>query len=298
MTIKDLKNIYLKELSNLYPKQEIDSFFYLITESFLNLNRIDIALDPKLEIIFEVEQKFISALAKLKKEIPVQYILGTTEFYGLNFKVDKNVLIPRPETEELVKWVIEEVKSEKIITNDKFRKQTTNLNILDIGTGSGCIAIALAKSIPNARVWALDVSGKALEIAKYNAKINGVDIQFLHKDILHMKKFTLKFDLIISNPPYVRELEKNEINNNVLKYEPHLALFVKNENALVYYDKIADLAKSNLNKNGQLYFEINQYLGNETKALLHKKGFKNIELRKDIFKNDRMLKTKISSNIT
>ncbi len=290
MTIKNLKNIFKKELSNLYPIQEIDNFFYLLTESFLNLNRIDLALDPNLEIIFATEQKYHSALAKLKKEIPIQYILGTTEFYGLNFKVNANVLIPRPETEELVSWIIEEVKSEKIITNDKFRTQTTNLNIIDIGTGSGCIAITLAKNISNATIWALDVSDKALEIAKYNAKLNGVDIQFLHKDILNTKKFSVKFDLIVSNPPYVRDLEKNEINNNVLQYEPHLAIFVKNEKPLIFYDKIADLAKKNLNKNGQLYFEINQYLGNETKTLLHKKGFRNIALKKDIFKNDRMIK--------
>ncbi|MCF6222215.1 MAG: peptide chain release factor N(5)-glutamine methyltransferase [Flavobacteriaceae bacterium] len=297
MTIKKFKNIFKKELLNLYPKQEIDNFFYLLTYSFLNLNRIDLALDPNLEIVFEAEQKYHSALAKLKKEIPIQYILGATEFYGLNFKVDANVLIPRPETEELVKWVIEgvesrklKVKSEKLITNNKFRTQTTNLNIIDIGTGSGCIAIALAKNISNATIWALDISDKALEVAKYNAKLNGVDIQFLHKDILNTKKFSVKFDLIISNPPYVRELEKHEINNNVLQYEPHLALFVKNENALIFYDKIADLAKKNLNKNGQLYFEINQYFGNETKALLLKKGFRNIALKKDIFKNDRMIK--------
>lgn len=305
MTINNIKNLFLNELSNLYPKQEVESFFYLLTEAFLDLKRVDIILDPDKEIIYEIEQKYNSALAKLKKEIPIQYILGATKFYGLPFTVNENVLIPRPETEELVAWIIEEVesrklkvKSEKLITNDKFLKPTTNnkqqttkLNIIDIGTGSGCIAIALAKNLPDAKVWALDISKKALEVAQNNAKLNHVvNVQFLNDNILTLKKLPIKFDIIVSNPPYVRELEKEEIKKNVLENEPHLALFVKDHNPLLFYDKIADVAKENLNPNGKIYFEINQYLGNETVTLLQEKGFKNIELKKDIFGNDRMIK--------
>ena len=282
MNIFEIKNTFHKELKNLFPNNEIDNFFYLLTETYLKLKRVDIALNPNREINNEIEKKFFSALAKLKKEIPIQYIIGETEFYGLPFYVDKNVLIPRPETEELVLWIIKEIQ-------DK-RKEKKDLNILDIGTGSGCIAITLAKNLTNVKMWALDVSEKAIGIAKKNAKFNHVNVQFLDKDILNLKKFPVKFDVIVSNPPYVRELEKKEIKNNVLQNEPHLALFVKDNNPLLFYDKIADLAKENLNPNGKLYFEINQYLGKETVSLLKQKGFKNIELKKDIFDKDRMIK--------
>jgi len=285
MTINNIKNLFLNELLNLYPKQEIESFFNLLTEAFLDLKRVDIILDPNKEIVNEVEQKYNSALAKLKKEIPIQYIIGTTEFYGLPFTVNENVLIPRPETEELVSLILQ---------NSKLKTQNSkDLTILDIGTGSGCIAIALAKNLPNAKIWALDVSEKAIEIAKQNAKLNDVDVQFLNENILNLKQLPKNFDVIVSNPPYVRELEKQEINNNVLNHEPHLALFVKDNDPLLFYDKIADIAKENLTKNGELYFEINQYLGKETVALLKQKGFLNIELKKDIFGKDRMIKAEV-----
>ena len=285
MTINNIKNLFLNELLNLYPKQEIESFFNLLTEAFLDLKRVDIILDPNKEIVNEVEQKYNSALAKLKKEIPIQYIIGTTEFYGLPFTVNENVLIPRPETEELVSLILQ---------NSKLKTQNSkDLTILDIGTGSGCIAIALAKNLPNAKIWALDVSEKAIEIAKQNAKLNDVDVQFLNENILNLKQLPKNFDVIVSNPPYVRELEKQEINNNVLNHEPHLALFVKDNDPLLFYDKIADIAKENLTKNGELYFEINQSLGKETVALLKQKGFQNIELKRDIFGKDRMIKAEV-----
>ena len=290
MNILELKNIFRSELGNIFPKNEIDSFFYMLSDTYLHLKKVDIALDPNLNISSSNEKEFNSALAKLKKEEPIQYIIGETEFYDLPFKVDKNVLIPRPETEELVKWIIDEVKSQK----SKVKSYSGNkLKILDIGTGSGCIAISLAKHLPNAKIWALDVSDKALDIAKKNATLNNTEIHFLTQNILTTIQLPKKMDIIVSNPPYVRELEKNEIKNNVLQHEPHLALFVKDKNALIFYDKIADLAKENLNKKGQLYFEINQYLAKETTALLKNKGFKNIELRKDIFGNNRMLKAEI-----
>jgi release factor glutamine methyltransferase len=219
-------------------------------------------------------------LEKLKIQIPIQYIIGTTHFYGLEFIVDENVLIPRPETEELVDWIVK--------LNSKLSKKK-NLKILDIGTGSGCIAVSLAKNIPNSEVFAIDVSEKALAIAKKNAILNKVPVTFLHKNILETKDLNQKFDIIVSNPPYVRNLEKAEIKPNVLDNEPHLALFVPDNDPLIFYKKIAELAAANLNPNGQLFFEINQYLGKETQELLEYIGLKNIELRKDIYGNDRMI---------
>ncbi len=281
MNLSEIKTIFQKELKSLFPKTEIDSFFYLLTEEFIGLKRIDIALNPNKKIDSEIEKSFNSALGELKKEIPIQYIIGETEFYGLPFYVDKNVLIPRPETEEIVAWIINEIQEK--------RKDDKDLNILDIGTGSGCIAISLAKNILNSKVWALDISEKALKIAKKNAKLNGVTIQFLNNDILNLDELPIKFDIIVSNPPYVRELEKKQMQDNVLKHEPHLALFVKDENALIFYSKIADIANNYLNSKGKIFFEINQEFGKESINLLKEKGFKNIELRKDIFDVDRMI---------
>ena len=173
----------------------------------------------------------------------------------------------------------------------KIKNQKSKIKILDIGTGSGCIAIALAKNLTNAQVFALDVSEQALSTAKKNAELNQVTIQFLHQSILETEDLGQQFDVIVSNPPYVRELEKQEIKKNVLDYEPHLALFVEDTDALLFYRKIAQLALKNLTPNGILFFEINQYLGNETVELLQNLGFKNIELKKDIYGNDRMVKS-------
>lgn len=277
MTINELKHHYQLRLKLTYPKEEIDSFFYLLIDYKLQLKRVDVALNPNQKIENENLSFFTDALKKLTKEIPIQYIIGTTEFFGLPFYVDQHVLIPRPETEELVNWIVSTTLNDQI-------------KILDIGTGSGCISISLAKNLPNTEVWALDVSKDALEIAKKNATLNNVTIQFINENVLTLKALPQEFDIIVSNPPYVRELEKQEINNNVLENEPHLALFVDNNNPLLFYDKIADLAKNSLTKCGELYFEINQYLGKETVELLKNKGFKNIELKKDIFGNDRMIK--------
>ena len=203
-------------------------------------------------------------------------------------------MIPRPETEELVQLIIQKTK-EKREKNKGNPLSNLELKILDIGTGSGCIAIALAKNIPNVKVWALDVSEKALEVANKNATLNKADIQFLQLDILKTNKLQSNFDIIVSNPPYVRELEKQEIKNNVLQNEPDLALFVKDKDPLLFYDRIASVAKENLTQCGELYFEINQYLGIENVELLKNKGFHHIELRKDLFGNDRMIFSSFAS---
>jgi release factor glutamine methyltransferase len=254
--------------------------FYLILEKKHQLKRIDLALNIDKEFSeFEISL-WDAILDKLKSQIPIQYLLGTTHFYGCDFFVDENVLIPRPETEELVDWIVK--------LNSKLSKKQ-NIKILDIGTGSGCIAISLAKNILNSEVFAVDVSEKALALAKKNAIFNHVSVAFSHKNILETTRFDQKFDIIVSNPPYVRNQEKAEIKPNVLENEPHLALFVPDIDPLIFYKKIGELAAANLNPNGQLFFEINQYLGKETQDLLESLGLKNIELRKDIYGNDRMI---------
>jgi len=288
MKIKQYRTQFIQELSPFYDAYEAESFFYLILEDKHKLRQIDLALNH--ELSFE-KADFVywnSILEQLKKEVPIQYLLGKTNFYGLYFEVNDNVLIPRPETEELVEWIIKENKN-----IDKSK----NIKILDIGTGSGCIAITLAKNLPNAEVYAIDVSKKALETAKRNAINNNVEVTFIFQDILVTDELKSKFDVIVSNPPYVRNLEKVEIKKNVLDYEPHLALFVDDNDALVFYKKIAALAQNNLLENGQLYFEINQYLGQEMIDLLGKMDFINIDLRKDIYDNDRMISGKVSKTL-
>lgn len=277
MNLKEYKIYFTKALSELYPQTEIDTFFFYLMEAYLDFQRIDLIIKPNFKISTEAGVLFKKALEALKKEIPIQYILGETEFYGLRFIVNRHTLIPRPETEELVEWILE--------TADI----TAPLQIIDIGTGTGCIPITLAKHLPNARLFAIDISKEALRIAKQNAILNNVKLHFTEKNILKTTTLPQKFDIIISNPPYVRELEKVDIKKNVLDNEPHIALFVEDDNPLLFYDKIADLAIEHLTKNGLLYFEINQYLGTETVEILHKKGFKNIDLKKDVFGKDRMI---------
>ena len=284
MKIKDYRTQFIDVLTPIYDSGEAESFFYLILEEKQKLKRIDLALQPDLLFLEGEIVVWNSILEELKKEIPIQYLLGTTSFYGLDFEVNPNVLIPRPETEELVEWILESQKS---------KVESQFLKILDIGTGSGCIAISLAKNLPNATVSAIDVSEKALATAKKNAQNNSVNVSFINQNILQAEDLKQQFDIIVSNPPYVRNLEKEEIKKNVLDNEPHLALFVEDEDALIFYKKIANLALKNLTTNGILFFEINQYLGPETVALLEELQFKDIELRKDIYGNDRMIRCSI-----
>ena len=283
MILKEFKLFFKEALSAIYPKTEIDSFFFILMEEKLKLQRIDTVLKPDFLITKKNLIDLKTIVKRLQKEEPIQYVLGNTEFYGLPFLVNKNTLIPRTETEELVAWVLDEIK---VITNNKI----TELSILDIGTGTGCIPISLAKNLTSLNISAIDISPEALLIAKQNAILNKVTIEFIELDILNAESLPQEYDIIISNPPYVRELEKEEIKNNVLENEPHLALFVADENPLIFYNKIADLAKQQLSENGMLFFEINQYLGKETVNMLVKKGFKNIQLKKDLFGNDRMIK--------
>lgn len=290
MNIKNLKSHFFSELQTIQEASEIESFFFILTEYLHHLKRIDISLNPDFEVSETDLEKWNTIISELKTEKPIQYITGEAWFYGYRFEVNENTLIPRPETEELVEWIVESTKLEA---------GSKKLNILDIGTGSGCIPISLKKEIPNSNVFSVDVSEKALEMAKKNAVDNEAEVHFILQNILEIddlielsaSNFQLPalFDVIVSNPPYVRNLEKQEIKKNVLDYEPHLALFVEDTDALLFYRKIAQLALTSLTPNGKLFFEINQYLGKETVVLLENLGFKNIELRKDFVGNDRMI---------
>ncbi|WP_288983788.1 peptide chain release factor N(5)-glutamine methyltransferase [uncultured Flavobacterium sp.] len=284
MLLKQYKTHFFDSLKNIQDEQEIESFFFILTEYLHNLKRVDVALNSNFELSNEEVQKWNAILVDLQQEKPIQYITGESWFYGLKFEVNENTLIPRPETEELVEWIIESQKS---------KVQSQKLEILDIGTGSGCIPISLKANLPQANVSAIDVSEKALEMSKRNAELNNVEVNFIQNNILEVGDLNQHFDIIVSNPPYVRNLEKEEIKKNVLDYEPHLALFVEDTDALLFYRKIAQLALKNLSPNGLLFFEINQYLGKETVELLQNLGFKNIELRKDMFGNDRMIRCSI-----
>ena len=284
MQLNTYKTQFISSLLPVVGQAEAQSFFYLVVENLHQLRRIDLALDPDYKISEAQFQQWESIRLRLQNQEPIQYILGSTSFYGLPFTVNPAVLIPRPETEELVEWILKSFAFN--------RQQTTNngQQILDIGTGSGCIAIALAKNLPEAQVFALDVSDKALETARLNAQRNAVQIKFISQNTLETQKLDQQFDVIVSNPPYVRELEKHEIQANVLEHEPHLALFVADDDALLFYRKIGELAFEFLTPKGNLFVEINQYLGEDTLQLFRSIGFTNLELKKDLYGNDRMIR--------
>ena len=280
MQLKSLHSFFKNGLIGYYSKDEIDAFFYRLCDAHLKLKRIDVSLKSDTTITIQTFEYFEASLQRLLKYEPIQYIIGSTSFFGLDFIVDKQVLIPRPETEELIGWILEQVDSSKPI------------KILDIGTGSGCIAICLAKKLPNAEVYAMDVSSGALSIAKKNAQTNQVEVIFIEASILDWENQDLLVDVIVSNPPYVRESEKGMMSPNVLDHEPHLALFVENKNPLVFYKAIVDVCKINLKKDGFIYFEINEYLAEDTKSLLSLDAFGAVQLKTDIFSKKRMIRAK------
>jgi len=284
LTIKKYRQYFINSLEDLYSIEELQSIFYLLAEKLLHLSRIDITLQLDNTLTSDEEINFNQAIDRLKIYEPVQYILGETEFFGYPFLVNKQVLIPRPETEELVSWIIEDVD----------KKETT---ILDIGTGSGCIAISLAKKLNNAVVSAIDISNKAIEVAKKNALINNVNVEYSSVDVLNFEdklvlqdKWISKFDIIVSNPPYVRMQEKKLMQLNVIDHEPDIALFVEDDDPLLFYRRISELSRQYLKHNGTLYLEINEYLGVEMEKMLNEAGFKHVELKKDIFGKNRMIK--------
>ncbi len=278
MTLSEFKQIFLEKLIPLYGTNETQSLFRILINHFLGLRPVDLILQKDKKLTETQYEQLANRLERLVEEEPIQYILGETEFFGLAFNLTSDVLIPRQETEELVAWILSSTAVKKTIS------------ILDIGTGSGCIAISLAKQLPNAEVHAMDVSPKALAVAKKNAELHNVAITFVEQDILGTSVLSKDFDIIVSNPPYVRELEKAEMQKNVLDNEPALALYVPDADPLVFYQQITRLAKEHLSPNGVLFFEINQYLGQEMRTLLEDQNFESIELRKDLFGVDRMIK--------
>ncbi|NOY95212.1 MAG: peptide chain release factor N(5)-glutamine methyltransferase [Chlorobi bacterium] len=267
-----------EELSGLYPKNEVRSLAGILFKFICGLSFTDLVVQ-KDEKIPEIKLKQIKQVVKrLKQHEPIQYIIGETEFYGLKLTVNPAVLIPRPETEELVEWVL-------MSGIDK------DARVFDIGTGSGCIPIAIKKNAPELEVEAIDISEKAIEVARGNAKKNGVDVSFMVYDVSRWRERQWgKFDIIISNPPYVRELEKQYINTNILNFEPHQALFVADTDPLKFYEIISDFAMPHLKKDGYLFFEINEAFGQEVSEMLAMKGFLNVELKKDLSGKDRMIK--------
>ncbi|RZK80449.1 MAG: peptide chain release factor N(5)-glutamine methyltransferase [Pedobacter sp.] len=276
MNLKDIRSAFVTELNDIYDAEEALSIFYVVAEELTGIKKINIILSLENVVPDEDEKRYHEVLGKLKQGIPVQQILGKALFYQMNFKVSADVLIPRPETEELVEWILTDAGGKDL------------LKVLDIGTGSGCIAISLQKHLNHANTDALDVSMQALEIAKYNAQINSATIDFIEADILRYDK-EQQYDIIVSNPPYITDAEKSDMRDNVMLHEPHLALFVDDPDPLLFYKAISDYAKKNLASGGRLYFEINELFGQETVEMIKAKGFTNIELKKDMQGKARMV---------
>lgn len=275
--LKVLKKEFLEDLLPVYEANEASTMFAWLAEDLLNLKTHDLLLKTEAELKQIQLLKFEDAKARLIKEEPIQYILGYAEFFGLKLKVNSQVLIPRPETEELVQWILDDPLSSNL-----------QLSIIDLGTGSGCIPIALARHLPEAKIKALDISAEALSLAELNSEENKTKIDFIQANLLELEELA-EVDIIVSNPPYVKYDEQQGMKGNVLENEPHLALFVENEDPLIFYRKIAELA-SKMTKTPLVYVEINQYLAKETCQLFKDFGFEQVELRKDFRGNDRMLK--------
>ena len=274
MTLQDFKLKMISELSSIYEMDELNSVFNLLSEDYLKIPRSKILLADEIDLNESNQNLFSSALERLKTHEPIQYVLGKTTFMDLEFKVNSSVLIPRPETEELVRLMLKEDLDGK--------------EILDIGTGSGCIAISLTKNLHNAKVSALDISKDALEVALENAELNNVNIEFIHADIFEYQS-DKKYDVIVSNPPYVLESEKMLMKQNVLNYEPEIALFVDDINALKYYESVIKFSLNNLNSQGQIFFETNENYKDELNKLAQNYEYNIIEFKLDINDKNRFL---------
>lgn len=277
-------------MESIYGSDEANALIMILLEHYFNIDRVKIALEPDLRLSESELLTLHFAVKELLKNRPIQYIIGETEFCGMRFFVNENVLIPRPETEEMVRLLAVGHWPLAVKTDGR-------PSFLDIGTGSGCIAISLAKLIPNSDVTAVDVSEKALEVARKNAEENGVNVHFVHDDILnpHVKTYgraSQQFDIIVSNPPYVCESEKSDMRANVLDYEPSTALFVSDNDPLVFYRKILEFAQKALKPNGAVWFEINEKFGKEMKDLCLEKGFKNVEIIRDFRGRERVVRIK------
>jgi release factor glutamine methyltransferase len=288
-TIREVSTAFLEQLSGLYDSNEINSLCLIALESVTGSSSAKIKAFPELGLSNEHKTAIFDILARLKKGEPIQYIIGYTEFYGLKFKVNPYVLIPRPETEELVDWIIPSVRNSNLPAK----------NILDIGTGSGCIAISLKKNLTGNQLFAIDISSNTLQTAVENAELNGVNIKFIQDDMLNLTHQALlkgNYSVIVSNPPYVTIADKKQMHTNVTDFEPHTALFVPEDDPPIFYKAITDYAAVHMEKNGMLFFEINESYGKQIVELLNTKSFINIELKKDINNRDRMVKAVKSSS--
>ena len=274
MTLQDFKLEMISELSSIYKMDELNSVFNLLSEDYLKIPRSKILLADEIDLNESNQNLFSSALERLKTHEPIQYVLGKTTFMNLEFKVNSSVLIPRPETEELVRLMLKEDLDGK--------------EVLDIGTGSGCIAISLTKNLHNAKVSALDISKDALEVALENAELNNVNIEFIYADIFEYQS-DKKYDVIVSNPPYVLESEKMLMKQNVLNYEPEIALFVDDNNALKYYESVIKFSLNKLNSQGQIFFETNENYKDELNMLAQNYEYNIIEFKLDINDKNRFL---------
>ena len=267
-------------LRGIYPDSEALALAKMLLVDVFGFTTLELYGGKDKEISGKRRSVLDEMILRLKKNEPIQYIIGIETFCGFTFEVNKNVLIPRPETQELVYWIADDCK------------EKSSCRMLDIGTGSGCIAVSLAKLVDGAKVEAWDVSHEALSVATRNAEKNEADVLFRQQDVLVAKPESARYDVIVSNPPYIAEKEKANMDANVLYWEPSLALFVSDDDPLLFYRKIACLAKDMLTEDGSLYYEINQAYGLETVQMLEELGYHSIELRKDAFGNDRMIKAK------
>ena len=276
--LQSVNQYFHMKLDALYNVNEVDSFFWILTEEKVGATKLDCMKDPDIRFNESELLDFIRYSRRLAKYEPVQYIAGVEDFMGLKLKVTPDVLIPRPETEELVDWVSKQADKE------------APLEIIDIGTGSGCIAIGVKNKLPNAFVKGVDISRKAISVAEQNAESNNLKVDFMMMDALNLPWERDKYDIVISNPPYVLDSEKEQMSKNVLEYEPHTALFVEDEDPLLFYEAIGAWAAESLKKGGQLFFEINEKYAQKTVGLLEELGFSKVESRNDIFDKPRMIR--------
>lgn len=286
MKLKELAGHFTSRLHQVAEEEEAKLFFQLAIAHISGYGKAEYLLHQDHIVTTEVAQQVEEILNRLLQHEPIQHILGETYFYGLKLKVNGSVLIPRPETEELVDWILQKTAHQEIRMPD-----AGQLTLLDIGTGSGCIAIALRKHLSDSKVYAIDISPEALAVAAENARLNEVPIELIELDILQSDadKLPAPIAVIVSNPPYITPAEQKEMHPNVLQYEPHSALFVPQNDPLLFYRAIADAGLEILVEEGWLFLEINEYLGKATIDLLDLKGFKNIELKKDLNGKDRMI---------
>ena len=278
MTLREGQEHFKDGLDGFFQSSEIDFYYKTLLKDGLNRDPIQLSIEPWVELTSEEEFFLKESLSKLIAHQPLQYVLGKAHFRDLTLKVDKRVLIPRPETEEMVEWVLED-----------FKKLNQKLRLIDMGTGSGCIGIALAKAQPYFSVFALDKDVDILDLTAENAKLNGVQIKCIEQDMNQMNTLKLKIDVIVSNPPYVMLSEQNQMKSNVLDYEPHQAIFISNKDPLLFYRLILEFAADNLKPKGFIYFEINPLLLKELKDLIISFSYIVFE-RLDIFKKVRMLR--------